>query len=95
MGDHCKRIVGKTVGHRHGFSGTHEGCRTDNRGWNALFFHDDAIEHTARAARPSIANTGHHQIDLSSQIFSHILGNSMGRGRLSHKEISTETMKRL
>ena len=77
MGYEGKRVVGKAVSQGHGLAGIQEGFGTDHRGRDAQFFHDDAVEHTARTAGASIPDTGDDGLRLGSQIPGHLFRNAV------------------
>ena len=68
MRNDSESIIRHTVGNRHGYAGAYKRFRTDDGCGNTHFFHDNAIEQTARAARASIADTGQNKITCVSQL---------------------------
>jgi len=68
---------------RHGLTGPHEDIRDDGRRRNALLFEYYAVEHTARAARPSIADTGNDDVAAGLELIDNLLVRRHSRAALA------------
>ena len=77
MGDEGEGIIGKAMGQGHGLAGIQEGFGADHRGRHTQLFHDDAVEHTARAAGASVPYAGNNGLDFGSQLFGRQVRNTV------------------
>ena len=48
--------------------GIHEGLSTQKNRWNATIFKGQDVVHTARHARASVADCGHHEVTALGQL---------------------------
>lgn len=80
MGHDNERIIRYAVGHGHGFSGTYKRFCGHHHGGYAQFFHDDAVEQTARTAGASVTNPGQHKITFLGQHLGGIIFDCVGYG---------------
>lgn len=66
-------VIRQAPGHRHGTARGVEYIRNERSGRNSMFFKNDAVEHTARAARASIADPGYHDIAVGLDLVDDLL----------------------
>ena len=88
MGDQDKGIIRETMSQGHGLAGGQERFGADHRRRSAQLLHDDAVEHTARAAGASIADPGDHHLALLGQEAGLIGREAVGYGRLTNVEVT-------
>jgi len=82
MRDHGERIAGQSMRYSHGFTRADERLCRHYGGGDAQFFHDDAVEQTARTARPSIPDSGQNEVAFLGQHPGGVIFNCMGYGAL-------------
>ncbi len=55
------------MGDGHGLRGTDKRLRNNDHGRHTQFFHNDAVEQTARAARPSVSHPDQDKVTFLRQ----------------------------
>ncbi len=66
-------VIRQAPGHSHGATGGLKHIRNDRSSRNAVFFKNDAVEHTARAARASISDPGNDHVAVGLDLVDDLL----------------------
>ena len=92
MWDQDKGIIRKAVGQGHGLAGGEEGFGADHGRGPAQLLHDDAVEHTARAAGTSVPDSGNHHLALLGQYIGLIDRDAVGNGWLTYVKVPGQSL---